>query len=113
MVRVDPGVQDELAAENLALEVRAAEAIDAQVLLEPISGAKDYPLRTAADAIAVADRVCDRFGPINIGLLADLYHLSVKGDDVDRVIADFGHRVDHVQIADNPGGTSPARAAYP
>lgn len=79
------------------------EAIAAEVLLEPISGANDNPLLTAADAIAVAGRVRDRFGPVNIGLLVDLYHPSVNGDDVDRIIADFGHRVGHVQIADNPG----------
>ena len=41
-----------------------------------------YPLLTAADALAVIDRVRPS-GADNVGLLADLYHLAVNGDDVD------------------------------
>ena len=73
-----------------------------------------YPLLTAADALAVIDRVA---AAPNVGLLADLYHLAVNGDDVDEVIADHADRIAHVQIADAPGrnepgtGTLPLRAA--
>ncbi len=101
--RVDggnPSEQDALAAENLAL---AAAAFDGVILLEPLSGASQYPLRTAADALAVIDRV----GAGNLRLLADLYHLTVNGDDLDAVIAEHTGRIGHVQIADAPGRHEP------
>src|SRR5215212_2404866 len=54
---VGPEQQDALAAENLLLAAQAAAAIDRTVLLEPISGPKPYPLRTADDVAAVLDRL--------------------------------------------------------
>ncbi|GAB1511243.1 hydroxypyruvate isomerase family protein [Actinophytocola sp. KF-1] len=96
----DPAEQDALAVANLA---RAAAAFDGVVLVEPLSGAPRYPLRTAADALAVIDRV----GADNVKLLADLYHLTVNGDDLDAVIAEHTGRIGHVQIADAPGRHEP------
>jgi hydroxypyruvate isomerase len=103
----DPAAQDDLATENLALAGRAAARVGGMVLVEPVSGAPRYPLRTAADAVAVIDRVADRTGVANLGLLCDLYHLAVNGDDLDQVIAAYGDRVAHVQIADAPGRHEP------
>jgi hydroxypyruvate isomerase len=40
-------------------------------------------------------------------MLADLYHLTVNGDDVDAVIAEHTDRIGHVQIADSPGRHEP------
>ncbi|MDX6283510.1 MAG: hydroxypyruvate isomerase [Kribbellaceae bacterium] len=105
--------QDELAVENLALAARAAGRIDATVLVEPVSGAERYPLRTAADVLAVIDRVRAAYGVQNLGLLADLYHLAVNGDDVDRVIAEHTDRIAHVQIADAPGRNEPGTGSLP
>jgi hydroxypyruvate isomerase len=95
--------QDDLAAENLAHAAKEAERIGATVVLEPLSGAERYPLRTAADAVAVLDRV----GAPNLGLLADLYHLAVNGEDLDAVIARYVGRIAHVQLADAPGRHEP------
>ena len=102
-----PAEQDDLAVVNLAVAARAAAGIDAIVLLEPVSGAPRYPLLTAADVLAVIDRVEREDGVENIRLLADLYHLSVNGDDLDAVIAKHTPRVGHVQIADAPGRHEP------
>jgi hydroxypyruvate isomerase len=99
----DPAEQDELAAENLAFAAHAAGRIDGIVLVEPVSGAPRYPLRTAADALTVIDRVPQRD---NIRLLADLYHLAVNGDDLDAVVR-HADRIGHVQIADVPGRQEP------
>jgi hydroxypyruvate isomerase len=103
----DPAAQDELAVENLAIAGRAAARIGGTVLVEPVSGAPRYPLLTAADAVAVVDRVAAATGVANLGLLCDLYHLAVNGDDLDRAIATYGDRVAHVQIADAPGRHEP------
>ena len=99
--------QDEIAIENLALAAAGVARIGGTVLLEPISGAPDYPLLTAADVLRVISRVKETSGAENVKLLADFYHLAVNGDDVSAVIerhaADFGH----IQIADNPGRGAP------
>ena len=110
--RVDdasPQEQDELGAENLALAAKGAARIGGTVLVEPVSGAPAYPLLTAADVLAVIDRA----GEPNIALLADLYHLAVNGDDVDKVIADHTDRIAHVQIADAPGRNEPGTGSLP
>jgi len=103
---IAPRAQDELAIENLALAAAAAQRIGATVLVETVSGPKPYPLRTAADVLAVLDRV-QAAGVQNIGMLADLYHLASNGDDVDAVIAAHTDRISHVQIADAPGRGEP------
>jgi len=110
---VSPEEQDELGAENLALAGRALARIGGTVLVEPVSGAPRYPLLTAADALAVMDRVERDHGVDNVGLLADLYHLAVNGDDVDRVVAEHVGRIAHVQIADDPGRNEPGTGKLP
>jgi len=103
----DPAAQDDLAVENLAFAGRAAARIGGTALVEPVSGAPRYPLRSAADAVGVIDRVAGETGVGNLGFLCDLYHLAVNGDDLDRVITTYGDRVAHVQIADAPGRHEP------
>ena len=108
--RVDdatPEQQDELAVENLALAGRAVQRLGGTVLVESCSGAPRYPLLTAADAIAVVDRVEKETGVTDLGFLCDLYHLAVNGEDLDRVIDTYAPRVAHVQIADHPGRHEP------
>lgn len=105
--------QDDVAAENLALAAQEAATIGGTVLVEPVSGAPRYPLLTAADAVAVIERVEAAAGISNIALLADLYHLAVNGDDVDKVIAEYASRVGHVQIADHAGRNEPGTGDLP
>lgn len=109
-----PEQQDELAAEQLAQAVRAAARIEATVVVEPLSALPNYPLRTAADVYAAIDRAGadNAANTINAALLADLYHLSVNGDDVDAVVADPTH-IGHVQIADAPGRGRPGTGTLP
>jgi hydroxypyruvate isomerase len=114
--RVDeasPRQQDDLAAEQLALAARAAQRLGGVVLVEPVSGAERYPLRTAADADAVIRRVEREAGVANLRLLADLYHLAVNGDHVDEAIAAHAPRTGHVQIADAPGRHEPGTGTLP
>ena len=103
---VDPAAQDELATENITLAAKAAARIGATVLIEPVSGPKPYPLRTADDAVAVLQRA-RAAGAANVGLLCDLYHLASNGDDVDAAIAAHAGVTAHVQIADAPGRGEP------
>ena len=100
---VTPEQQDDLATENLTLAARAAAAIGGTVLVEPVSGPKPYPLRTANDVAAVLDRV---HAP-NLGMCCDLFHLANNGDDIDAALSAHVHRIAHVQIADHPGRGEP------
>jgi len=107
--RVDdstPEEQDTLARENLAYAAQAASRIGATVLVEPVSGPKPYPLRTAADAVAVVDAV-RADGNTNVGFLLDLFHLANNGDDPAAAITAYADKVAHVQIADWPGRGEP------
>ena len=101
--------QDAVAIGSLRYAAEAVADIGATVLLEPVSGIPSYPLRTAADVVAVLDAV----GMPNIGLLADLYHLAVNGDDVAAAIAAYTDRIAHVQIADAPGRGEPGSGELP
>lgn len=104
--------QDEVAGANLAMAAKAVARVGGTVLIEPVSGAERYPLLTAADALAVVDGA-NAAGVENIGLLADLYHLAVNGDDVDAVIRKHTDRIAHVQIADHPGRNEPGTGDLP
>ncbi|TCK25868.1 hydroxypyruvate isomerase family protein [Pseudonocardia endophytica] len=106
---VAPEEQDELAAQNLALAGRVAATIGAIALLEPVSGIDAYPIRTAADAVAVLDRV----GSDDVRLLLDVYHLAANGDDPAAAIDRFAGRIGHVQIADAPGRGEPGTGDLP
>ena len=108
--------QDELAVDNLRLAALGVAGIGGTVLVEPVSGSPRYPLLTAADVAAVIEKVTAKDGPRNIGLLADLYHLAVNGDDVDAAIATYTGKpggVAHVQIADAPGRGAPGTGDLP
>jgi hydroxypyruvate isomerase len=103
----DPKIQDGTATENLAQAGKAADRIGAVVLVEPVSGTPAYPLKSAADAIAVIDRVKAEHGVDSLRLLADLYPLEVIGDEVGAAIDTYADRIGHVQIADAPGRGEP------
>ncbi len=104
---------DELGVENLALAAAMIEPILGTVLLEAVSGAPRYPLLTAADVLAIIDRVESTSGQTNVKLLADFYHLAVNGDDVAAVIAAHAADFGHIQIADAPGRGEPGTGARP
>lgn len=107
-----PEEQDAEALRNLRAAAAAVAPFGGTVLLEPLSGAPDYPLRTAADAAAVLQQAHDA-GAENTALLADFYHLAVNGEDVAALIAADAARFGHVQIADAPGRGAPGTGSLP
>ncbi|GHJ32351.1 putative hydroxypyruvate isomerase [Streptomyces hygroscopicus subsp. sporocinereus] len=111
----DPAEQDALALENLVLAARAADRIGAVLLVEALNKPESplYPLVSAPDAVAVADKVNAMTGLGNAKFLMDLYHLSMNGEDLPRVIEQFTSRTGHVQIADSPGRGAPGTGSLP
>lgn len=108
----EPQAQNELAVENLVIAAEAVAPIGGTVLVEPVSGAESYPLKTAADALAVIEWV-HRAGATNVALLADFFHMAVNGDDVAAVIERHAQQFGHVQIADAPGRGAPGTGDLP
>lgn len=103
----DVAASDAAGVRALAAAAAAVAEIGGVVLLEPVSGSPAYPLKTAADVFAVLDRVHREAGVQNVQFLCDLYHLAANGDDLDAVVREYGARVGHVQIADDPGRGEP------
>ncbi|MEU0137541.1 TIM barrel protein [Streptomyces sp. NPDC006296] len=112
---VDPAAQDELALENLVLAARAADRIGATLLIETLNSTESplYPLVSAPAGIEVVDRVNEATGLGNAAFLLDLYHLSMNGEDLSRVIRTYAAKTGHVQIADNPGRGAPGTGSLP
>ncbi len=107
-----PEQQDELAVKNLVAAAQGVARIGGTVLLEPVSGTPAYPLKTAADVLAVIAKTQEA-GVDNVKLLADFYHLAVNGDDVAAVIENHAKDFGHIQIADNPGRGAPGTGTLP
>lgn len=75
-------------------------------VLEPVNTRVDHPgalLDRTAEAVAVARGVDHP----SFGILYDLYHSTTEGEDVEAVLADAGHLVHYVQLADVPGRGEP------
>jgi hydroxypyruvate isomerase len=110
---VRPEEHDAVALERLASLASFTETTGSQIVLEPLSAVAAYPLVMATDALDVMDQLARDGSTTSVALLADLYHLSVNGDDVSKVIASFAPRIGHVQIADDPGRNEPGTGALP
>lgn len=101
--------QDRVAVANLKFAAETVGAFGGTILIEslasPINGA--YPLVTAADAVAVVERVNHATGLTNTKLLFDTFHLASNGERLSKVIETYGPEIGHVQIADVPGRGRP------
>ena len=99
---LDHGEQDSLATENLAYAANAVGRIGGVIMMEPVSGMPEYPVKTAKDAVDIIDRVTAATGDNNLGFLLDQYHITNAGGDVFADIDTYGDRITHVQLADTP-----------
>lgn len=113
LLGVSAADQHDAALRALVAATEHADTIGATVLVEPVSGIDAYPLKLAADALAVVRDVRERTKTGRIALLADLYHLTVNGDDLVRVITQHAEEIGHVQVADAPGRHEPGTGDIP
>ncbi len=108
----DPAEQDRIALENTIVAAAAVAGVGGTVLVEPISGSEDYPLKTAADGLAFVAKA-RAAGAENVAFLADFFHLAVNGEDVFAVVRDHAAEFGHIQIADAPGRGEPGTGELP
>lgn len=92
-------------AENLAHAGAEMEPAGIGVLIEAINP-EDRPayfLNNLDDALAAITRA----GRSNVGLLCDVYHLAMMGEDLIPTLARLKDAIGHVQFADMPGRHEP------
>jgi hydroxypyruvate isomerase len=106
---VDPATQDVVATTNLVRLAEAVSDLGGVVLIEPLAAGLNgaYPLLTAKDAIDVVDRVSSVAPAVDIRLLAVFFHLASNGENLSKVLREYGDRIGHVQVADAPGRGEP------
>ena len=104
-----PEQQDAVAVENLSAAVRRLGDLGGTVFVEPLARGLNgaYPIETAAQAVAVVERVREATGRDEIGILFDTFHLAANGEDLDAVIDRDLDWIAHVQVADSPGRGEP------
>lgn len=95
----------DLYAENLAWAGEQLEPAGVGVLVEPINDRDrpDYFIHTSDQAIAAIARS----GRSNVGLLCDVYHLAMMGEEIVPTVARLKDAIGHVQFADAPGRHEP------
>jgi hydroxypyruvate isomerase len=90
--------------------VKRTEGSGVKLVLEAVNTRVDHPgalTDRTADAVTVARGV----GSPAFGILYDLYHSVVEGEDIAAELAAAGDLVDYVQIADAPGRGEPGSGA--
>ncbi len=93
-------------AEIYRKSIAQIEGSGVTLVLEPVNIRVDHPgalLDRTSEAVYVAQQVGSPF----FGILYDLYHSTVEGEDVAAELANAGPLVKYVQIADHPGRGEP------
>jgi hydroxypyruvate isomerase len=77
-----------------------------KMILEPVNNRLDHPgtlIDRTADAVIIAKAVNDE----GLGILFDLYHSTVEGEDTATELTNAGKFIDYVQVADVAGRGEP------
>ncbi|MDJ0853636.1 MAG: TIM barrel protein [Desulfobacterales bacterium] len=93
---------------NLQYAAATLDRAGIQLLVGPLND-RDIPgvlLNTTRDAIELIDAV----GHPNLALQCDIYPMQRMEGDLIATLTALVDRIGHIQIADNPGRTSPERA---
>jgi len=91
--------------DNLAFAAKQLEAAGIKLLAEPVN-TRDIPgfyLNRTAQALEIFDQV----GSGNLALQYDIYHMQIMEGDLAPTIQAHLGRMDHMQLADNPGRHEP------
>ncbi len=95
----------DLFAENLGYAGAELERAGVGVLVEPVNG-RDRP-GYFVDSVERALGAISSAGRSNVGLLCDIYHRQVMGEEPIPTIARLKDTIGHIQFADAPGRHEP------
>lgn|GEM_PF-1261372 len=76
------------------------------LVFEPLNTRLDHP-GYAVHSLETAERIYEEVEHPNFGILLDLYHQGMSGDDLYRIIRRYAPIVRYVHVADMPGRTEP------
>lgn len=114
--RKRPGVdrKEQIAHAVRGLEVacRIAAGHGVRLLLEPLNDRVDHP-NSFLNSTLEAWEIIEAVGSPQLGLLFDLYHSQVMGEDLVAVLSSNVDQLWHVQIADAPGRHEPGTGSIP
>lgn len=106
--RDDVSLEEQRAEAVKALRQAAALAQEAGVVLvlEPLNTIISHPGMFLSSTTLALDIIEEVASP-HLRLLYDVFHSNVMGEDMEEVLKDRIHLVQHVQFADNPGRNEP------
>lgn len=108
--RLPSGADDDEQLQTVKAALSEAAAIadrhGIRVAIEPLNDRVDHP-GTLLTSSLTAGRLVDEIGSSALGILLDIYHSHVMGEEVVEVIKALGPRICHVQVADDPGRHEP------
>lgn len=91
---------------NLSYAARKVEALELELLVEPINSRVDMS-GYLVDRTDLALEIINRVGSPKIRLQYDIYHMQIMEGDLLRSIERMLPYIGHIQIADNPGRNEP------
>ena len=102
----DDGEQLQTVKAALSEAAAIADRHGIRLAIEPLNDRVDHPGTLLTGSLTAASLV-DDIGSPALGILLDIYHSHAMGEDVAEVIKALGHRIYHVQVADDPGRHEP------
>ena len=93
----DPAAAREMVVDSLGQVAVAAEKLGVTLCLEPVNRFETYVLNTAEQAGAVVDAI----GSASIAVQMDAFHMNMEEREPAEAIRTLGHRLGHMQVADN------------
>lgn len=84
----------------------ALRSDDTRLVFEPLNTVLDHP-GYAVSRLETARAIMEATGSADFGVLADLYHQAVGGDNLRTVIPEYAQTFGYVHVADVPGRGEP------
>ncbi len=101
-----PSEVSAIAAGARLLLGRLPEGEGPSIGLEPLNTVRDHP-GYCVSRVATAARAVAEAGDPRFGLVLDLYHQAMMGDDTAALVREYAPMIKHVHVADAPGRHEP------
>jgi len=114
--RLVPGPPDSEQLAAVADALRAAASIvkeqQVRLALEPLNDRVDHQGTLLASSVTALE-IVQQVGNPALGILLDVYHSHVMGEDVAAIVTELAANIAHVQVADDPGRHEPGTGTVP
>ncbi len=108
----DDAEQLDVATEALRTAASIAAEEGVVMALEPLNERVDHPGTLLTSSLTALELV-KQVGSPALGILLDIYHSHVMGEDVAAMVNELGRHIAHIQVADDPGRHEPGTGRIP